>query len=146
MNLIDDYLKANHYSSIDELNKKRDNTNDENEFKLKYFYNIFIQMDKNKCDDIKRLEKRHKQELTQVSFQIISKHNSNYCIKTLFFKLEDYIHQVKTLTEEREKLVSQFSEENLELKNKIKSLHEKSDCDEQSQSKTESEGELIIKI
>lgn len=100
MDLIDGYLKQE--SSLD-LNDQHGNEISDEE-KLEFFFNLFIDLEKNFRDNVlelNRLSEEHRNEINE---------------------LEQFVYQVKQLTEEREKLSIDFKDENDELKNKIKAL------------------------
>lgn len=66
MNLIDNYLKNEHFL---DLNDKHDKASQE--AKLEYFFKLFIELEKkyaSKIEDMKRLDAEHKQELSQVKY------------------------------------------------------------------------------
>ena len=74
MNLIDNYLKKEHQLDVlfdDDETEDVNNRENQNEIKLQYFYNLFVELEKKytyKIEDMKRLEVEHKAEISNVKF------------------------------------------------------------------------------
>jgi hypothetical protein len=68
MNQIDDYLKREH-QFLNLIDDEKEDAKSNEEIRLKYFFNIFIELEKkyaHKIEELKRLESEHKTEINNV--------------------------------------------------------------------------------